>query len=138
VDAPAIVFDAQALLAFIDGDPSAEAVRAILADAAAGRRSVLMSVVNVAETMYVVERRGGAHASTAMLDLIQQLPIELVNVDLELAARAAYFKARGGISLGDCFAAALAHRESIPVLTADPEFKQVADLVTIAWLAQSA
>ena len=135
MDSQAIVFDAQPLLAFVDGDPSAEAVRGILADAAAGRRSILMSVVNVAEAMYVVERRGGADGSTAMLDLIQQLPIELVNINVELAARAAYFKARGGMSLGDCFAAALAHRESISLLTADPEFKVVADLVTIAWLA---
>lgn len=130
----AIVFDAQPLLAFLGGEPGAETVRSILAEAAAGRRAILMSVVNVAETMYVVERRGGPDASHAALDLVQQLPLQLVSVDLELAARAAYFKARGGISLGDCFAAALAHRESIPVLSADPEFKRVADVVEVTWL----
>lgn len=130
----AIVFDAQPLLAFLGGEPAAETVRSILAEAAAGRRAILMSVVNVAETMYVVERRGGPDASHAALDLVQQLPLQLVSVDLELAARAAYFKARGGVSLGDCFAAALAHRESIPVLSADPEFKRVADVVEVTWL----
>jgi uncharacterized protein with PIN domain len=130
----AIVFDAQPLLAFLGGESSAETVRAMLAEAAAGRRSILMSVVNVAEAMYVVERRGGPDASHATLDLVQQLPLQLVEIDLELAARAAYFKARGGISLGDCFAAALGYRESIPVLSADPEFERVVDLVEVTWL----
>lgn len=93
-----------------------------------------MTVVNAAEVMLVQERRGGAEASHRTLDLLQDLPITLVNVDLELAARAAYLKTRGGISFADCFAAALAHRDGIPVLTGDREFERVADLVQVRWL----
>ena len=55
-------------------------------------------------------------------------------VDLELAARAAWFKLRGGISYADCFAAALAHRDGLPLITGDPEFRRVEDVVRIAWL----
>ena len=59
---------------------------------------------------------------------------EIVVADLELAARAAWIKLRGGISYADCFAAALAHRDRIPVLTGDPEFRRVEDIVEVAWL----
>ena len=93
-----------------------------------------MTVVNAAEVMLVQERRGGATASHRTLELLQELPISLVGVDLELAARAAYLKMRGGISFADCFAAALAHRDSSPVLTGDREFERVSDLVEVFWL----
>jgi PIN domain nuclease of toxin-antitoxin system len=129
-----IVLDAHPLIAFLNGEPGADAVRALLTDAAAGLRRPLLSVVNAAEVMYWQEREGGAEASHATLDLLQQLPLELVPIDLELAARAAYFKARGGMSLGDCFAAGLAQRESCPVLTGDREFKRAAGLIEIVWL----
>jgi PIN domain nuclease of toxin-antitoxin system len=63
------------------------------------------------------------------------LPVELVNIDLELAARAAWFKAGGGISYGDAFVIALAHREGAPVLTGDREFEHVTDRVDVMWLS---
>ncbi len=58
-----------------------------------------------------------------------------MNVNLELAARAAYFKGRGGISLADCFAAGLAHREGVPLLTDDREFERVTHGVEVLWLS---
>lgn len=130
----ALVLDAQPLVAFINDEPGADAVRGFLQRARSGQLRLRMSVVNAAEVMLVQERRGGAEASHRTLELIGDLPIELVNVDLELAARAAYLKRRGGISYADCFAAALAHRDAIPVLTADREFERVADLVEVRWL----
>ncbi|MGP1675025.1 MAG: PIN domain-containing protein, partial [Candidatus Limnocylindrales bacterium] len=57
-----------------------------------------------------------------------------ITVDLELASRAAWFKLRGGISYADCFAAALAHRDGLPLITGDPEFRRVEDVIQIAWL----
>jgi predicted nucleic acid-binding protein len=130
----ALVLDAHPLAAFINGEPGAEHVRSLLESARAGTSRLSMTVVNAAEVMLVQERRGGAQASHRTLDLLQDLPIRLVNVDLELAARAAYLKMRGGISFADCFAAALAHRDGIPVLTGDREFERVADLVHVRWL----
>jgi uncharacterized protein with PIN domain len=130
----AIVLDAHPLVVFLNGEPGAALVEALLAQARNGTTRVLMSVVNAAEVLVAQERRGGADASHRTLDLLQELPLELIDVDLELAARASYFKARGGISLADCFAAALAHREGLPVLTGDPEFELVADEVEVIWL----
>ena len=38
------------------------------------------------------------------------------------------------MSYADCFAAALAQRESAAVVTGDPDFRQVEQLVAIDWL----
>jgi uncharacterized protein with PIN domain len=129
----ALVLDAQPVGAFINGEAGARLIETLLDRARAGETRLLMAVVNAAEVMVVQERRGGAEASHRTLELLQALPIELVTVDLELAARAAYFKVRGGISLADCFAAALAQREGLPVLTGDREFERVADSIELLW-----
>jgi uncharacterized protein with PIN domain len=129
----ALVLDAPPVVAFINGEAGARLIETLLDRARAGETRLLMAVVNAAEVMVVQERRGGAEASHRTLELLQALPIELVTVDLELAARAAYFKVRGGISLADCFAAALAQRDGLPVLTGDREFERVADTVEVLW-----
>jgi predicted nucleic acid-binding protein len=61
---------------------------------------------------------------------------DIVDADLELAARAAWSKLRGGISYADSFAAALAHRDALPLITGDPEFQRVEDVIRVAWLDQ--
>ena len=130
----ALVLDAQPVVAFVNGEPGAQLIEALLDRARSGEARLLLAVVNAAEVLVVQERRGGAEASHRTLELLQALPIELVTVDLELAARAAYFRVRGGISLADCFAAALAQRDGMPVLTGDREFERVADSIDVLWI----
>lgn len=93
-----------------------------------------MTTVNAGEVIYGLERVWGGNAGHETLRSLQDLPIEIVTVDLELAARAGWLKLRGGIAYADCFAAALAHRDGIPVITGDQEFRRVEDVVQIAWL----
>jgi len=138
LDVDALVLDAQPVVAFINGEAGASLIEALLDRAGRGDTRLLMAVVNVAEVMIVQERRGGADASHRTLELLQDLPIDLVAVDLELAARAAYFKFRGGISLADSFAAAVAHRDGIPVLTGDREFERIANSVEVIWFGGGA
>jgi uncharacterized protein with PIN domain len=133
LDVDVLVLDAHPVVAFINGEAGAPLIEALLDRAGRGDARLLMAMVNAAEVMIVQERRGGANASHQTLELLQDLPIELVTVDLELTARAAYFKVRGGISLADCFAAALAQREGLPVLTGDREFERVADSIEVLW-----
>jgi PIN domain nuclease of toxin-antitoxin system len=125
------------LVAYFLGEAVAEEVRQLLRRAAMGGVTLLVCVVNVAELLVAVERQGGAEASHRTLEALQELPLRLVNVDLELSARAAWFKAGGGISYGDAFAIALAHREHLPVLTGDREFERVTDRVEVVWLEAS-
>jgi ribonuclease VapC len=132
-----LVLDAHPVVAFVNGEAGSELIAGFLERARDGRLRLLMTVVNAAEVLHVQERQGGAEASHRTLDLLQELPIDLMVVDLELAARAAYFKVRGGVSLAACFAAALAHRENLPLLSGDPEFERVRDVVDVRWFRGS-
>lgn len=128
------VLDAHAVVALLYDEPGAETIRSLLRDAEAGRTRLGLTTVNAGEVVLASERLGGAEASHRTLDLLQVLPIDLVAVDLELASRAAYLKRRGGISFADCFAAGLAMRDGVPVVTGDREFERVADVVPVVWL----
>ena len=66
------------------------------------------------------------------------LPIEIVDVDLELAREAARFKAVKKMSYADCFAAALARKQQAELVTGDPEFREVEDEIKVVWIGQEA
>ena len=127
------VIDAQPLVAFIKREPLWERVRDAIKAAARGEITLRLTAVNAGEVIMAVERDLGAAAAHSTLESIQSWT-EIVDVDLELGARAGWFKLRGGISYADCFAAALAHRDGVPLLTGDREFRRVEDVVQIVWL----
>lgn len=130
---PRYVIDAQPLVAYIKREPNWERVATTIGEATAGRVTLNLTSVNAGEVVLGAERAFGSLAGHRALDSLQ-LWTDVVAVDLELAARAAWFKLRGGISYADCFAAALAHREGIPLITGDSEFRRVEDVIEIAWL----
>ena len=68
------------------------------------------------------------------LQEIAQLPIEIVDVDLELGKLAASLKAEHNLPYADCFAAALAQARKSIVVTGDNDFERVGTAVNIRWL----
>ncbi len=122
------VLDASAVMAFFDARPGSEKVRDLLAkagEAADPKRFLLLSVVNWGEVYYVIWRdRGEAVASQKMIE-IAQLPIEIVDADMELTKLAAGFKARYKLPYVDCFAAALSHQRKATLVTSDQDFQSV-------------
>ncbi len=62
---------------------------------------------------------------------LEALPLELVPADRELAFAAAALKTGRGLG----YAAALAQRGKTSVVTGDPDFKRVEDLVKVVWLS---
>jgi predicted nucleic acid-binding protein len=136
VDASVSAIDAQPLVAFIRREPGWEQIGRAIEEALAGSRTLRLTAVNAGEVTYAIERDLGSLAGHRALAAIQDWT-EVISVDLELAARAAWIKLRGGISYADCFAAALAHRDGIPLITGDPEFRRVEDVIEVAWLAGS-
>jgi predicted nucleic acid-binding protein len=133
VDHVVSVIDAQPLVAFIRREEGWERIGHTISEALAGRRTLRLTAVNAGEVTYGVERSLGAVSGHRALVAVQAWT-EIVAVDLELASRAGWLKLRGGISFADCFAAALAHRDGIPLITGDPEFRRVEDVIAISWL----
>jgi ribonuclease VapC len=133
VEPTRFAIDAQPLVAFIKREPGWQRIGPYLDAGQAGTLELRLTSVNAGEVLWAVERDLGALVGHRALRSIQDWS-DIVVADLELATRAAWIKLRGGMSYADCFAAALAHRDGIPVITGDPEFRRVEDLVEIAWL----
>ncbi len=133
---PDFVLDSYAVLAYLQGERSKARVVRLLEDAGAGRCSVHISLINLGEVLYIVERERGLMAAVRTLAAIEQLPIGISPVSRETVLAAAHIKARYAISYADAFAVVEAKDRGCALLTGDPEFNKIADagLVAIEWL----
>mgnify|MGYP001575701665 CR=1 FL=1 len=129
-----LVLDSYALMAHLMAQLPGAAVRDFLQRADSGELRLFMSVVNLGEVLYTVERRKGLTAAQDTLSAIEELPIVLEEATKTQALLAARFKAQFPIAYADCFALALAQSKGLPVLTGDPEFAKAEDKVAVQWL----
>ena len=131
---PDVVLDSYALLAFLYQEKGYKEIGALIETALENRQPLLISSVNWAEIRYVVERKSGGAAWGKNRLKILSLPIEIVPVDQDLAELAGKIKSSRKISLGDCFAAALAKQRNGEIYTGDPEFKSLEPEWKVVWL----
>ena len=128
------VLDAHGLLVFLEKEAGYEKVEQSFVAAVEKDRYLLMASVNFGEVYYIVLRECGQDKAHEIEKIIRTLPIEIIDVDIQLAKEAARFKASHKISYADCFAAALAKLHKGEVITGDKEFKTVESEIKIAWL----
>ena len=133
---PIYVLDSYAMLAYLDGETGMERVRMVLEQALNAQVRVLLSMINVGEVLYITEREIGLVPAQAALAAIDQLPIEFLPVTREAMLAAAHIKANHPIAYADAFAVAAAQEFNATVLTGDPEFQAVSELVTVEWLGR--
>jgi predicted nucleic acid-binding protein len=131
------VLDSFAVLAYLQKEPGSARVAEVLGRARRRQAEVYLSVINLGETAYTIERAHGLTAAKSALAALDQLPILLVPVDRPLALAAAHLKANYAIAYADAFAAALALQQNATVLIGDPEFLALERVLTIDWLAQA-
>jgi len=134
VEPPVVILDSFALLSLVRGEAGAARVQQVLSTAREGRCRALFSLISLAETAYIVERRHGLSGVQRVLSLVEDLPLELGEVDRQAALAAAHVKAHHSLALADAFAVALALEEAGTVLTGDPDFHSVEKLVSVEWL----
>ena len=118
----AVVLDTSALMAVLLGEPESARCAAILGAEA----RLLISAGTLAEALIVAGSRG---IGTEMATLVAEGGIEVIPVTAATAARVAEASAawgRGhhpaGLNFGDCFAYALAHETSYPLLYVGQDF----------------
>jgi ribonuclease VapC len=121
----AVVLDASAVLALMDGEPGEDAVAAVLPGA-------LLSAVNLAEVVSKLAERG-MPAAQAHADAMA-LGIEVVGFDGALALDAGALRPltrAAGLSLGDrcCLALARSHRAA--VLTTEVRWERMAKAIGV-------
>ena len=130
----AILFDSFALLAYLENENGAARVTERLRQAAAGQCRILMTAINLGEVLYITERERGLPMAHRVLALVESLPITVMETENALVFEAAHIKATHRLSYADAFAVAAALREDAAILTGDPEFRCVEELVKIEWL----
>jgi len=128
------VLDAHGLLVFLEKEAGYEKVEQSFVAAVEKDKSLLMASVNFGEVYYIVLRECGQDKAREIEKIIRTLPVEIIDVDMQLAREAARFKANHKMSYADCFAAALAKLHKGEVITGDKEFKAVENEIKIAWL----
>jgi ribonuclease VapC len=128
------VLDSFAVLAYLEGEYSADRVRRILSDAQVNQCTVFMSLINLGEVMYITERERGLARAQETLALIEQLPIKIIPVTQQSVFTAAHIKAQCPVSYADAFAIAVAREHGAVVVTGDPEFRRAQDFIKIEWL----
>ena len=129
-----VVLDTWAMLAYLDGEPAGAQVRQILRRARKKQISLLFSLINYGECLYIVEREQGLQKAQQAAGIIDQLALRVAPADRPLVFEAAHVKARYSVSYADAFSIALAKRNGGAVMTGDPEFKLVESEVTVHWL----
>lgn len=128
------VLDAQAVLAFYQGERGAQTVENLLLDGHAGRVALLISVVNWGEVYYALARKQGRQAAEVWMRDFDRLPLRLVDAGREMAFTAAQLKTKRRLPYADSFAAALAKLSHGTVVTGDAEFELAEPEVPILWL----
>ena len=131
---PRYVLDSYALLAYVRAEPGGDEVRSLLGEAQKGQAEVYLSLINLGEVVYIVERRRGETVADEVVKKVHSLPILIADVDEERVLGAAHIKANQAISYADAFVAALAKELDAQVVTGDPQFEKVEPMVQVFWL----
>ena len=128
------VIDAHGLLVFLEKEAGFEKVEQFFVTAVEKDNYLLMTSVNFGEVYYIILRECGQEKAHEIEKIIRTLPIDIIDVDLNLAREAARFKATKKISYADCFAAALAKIRRGELVTGDREFEFLENEIRIFWI----
>jgi predicted nucleic acid-binding protein len=128
------VLDSWALLCYLGQEPGFEKMIELFEKAVESSKPLLMCVINWGEVYYQVARRFGDQKAQEIEQLIQTLPIMVVEADKDLTREAARIKVTKRMAYADCFAAALARLKKGELYTGDPEFKAVEKDIKVVWL----
>jgi ribonuclease VapC len=128
------VLDSWALIAYFLGEESSPKVIQILKDAARTETRLLISVINWGEVLYTIEMRYGKEKKAQAEDIMNEMLLDVVDVNRELARLASHLKASEKLPYGDAFAAALAMSRRAELITGDKDFRVVEGRIRINWI----
>ncbi len=103
-------------------------------DASVGECRALVPLINLGETVCITERERGLAKAQQVLAIIEQLPIEILPVNRQTVLAAAHVKAQYPVVHADAFAVVAAQELEGTLITGDPEFESVKDIVQIDWI----
>ena len=133
-ETPRRLLDSYAILALLNDEEGAEAVAGFLREATGGGEPLLVNEINLGEVYYIVARHRSVEDAERVLLHLETLPLEVVGNEYAHVLDAARVKAVYPLSYADAFAVATAARLGAEVVTGDPEFRVVEELVAVEWI----
>jgi predicted nucleic acid-binding protein len=134
---PHLVLDSFAVLAYYRDEAGGPVVARMLNNARRGEVRLSIAVVNLAEVFYRTARERGRTRANILLSEFAEYPVDVVDIDRDLALEAALIKAEHPISYADCIAAALTERLHGTLVTGDPDFQRLQYRIPIEWLPRA-
>ena len=128
------MLDSYPLLAYFQDEPAADHVEQLLEAASRQEASLYLSLISLGEVAYIIERRHGQGRWRAVQTLVDRWPVQVAGIDRERVLNAAHIKAHHPISYADAFAVALAQELNALLVTGDPEFHKVEEIIQVLWL----
>ncbi len=136
-----VVFDAFALMTWLQGEQGSLQVEEWLARAEQKETDIFISTINLGEVYYRLQKVGQTEAAEEFLQDIREknIPIKMAPATNRRVWAAARLKAGYPIAYADGFAAALAQELYSPLLTGDRDFELLAadGTLQIIWLPPS-
>lgn len=129
------ILDSYALLCLFDGKRQNEnkAIKKLLESADHNKISLYMSKMNEGEVYYKLCKYIGKEIALGFRADIKRgiFPIQIVPVNDRRVDEASAIKAEYNISYADAFCIGLAKEMGLPVITGDPEFDAVKDIIRV-------
>jgi predicted nucleic acid-binding protein len=131
--------DSYAVIGYLENEPFAEKIEAILKKAQKNRLRAYLHAIHLGEVYYITHREQGQQIADIAYSRIKAWPVRLVDqIGEDLLLKAATLKSKYPISYANSFAAALSVLLGCPLLTGDPEFKVLESdgVIAVDWLGK--
>jgi predicted nucleic acid-binding protein len=117
-----LVVDSFAFLAYYRDEPGADEILQWIHDAVDGKVKLYATTYNLGEVYYMIWRKHSKIHSDKVWKELMQLPLVIVEPDIQMTFEAATLKASSKLSYADAHAAALALHLKATLITGDREF----------------
>ena len=129
-----LVLDTSALVTLIEDEAGVEEVAALVEDALAEQVHLYLSVIAKIELFYISVQEQGEAIANERMELLDDLPVRVVDVTEDLVEVIGQLKAKHSMSFADCCIAGLAVSLDAELVHKDPEYEQVKDRITLRTL----
>lgn len=129
------VFDSFAVLTYFYEQDGTERIEQLLVSLKKqSSKKAWLSLINLGEVYYIIARNEGFSKADQAIVLLKKWPIEILVPGEKITLSAARIKASYALSYADAFVVASAIEKQAVILTGDPEFSQLKDLVQVEWI----
>ena len=131
---PKCLLDAYGLLLFLQKEGPYQIIKTRFRDAQDNGNPILINEMSVGEIFHVTAHVHSIEKAEAFLPLLEVLPLETISNNLENVLQAARIKAQYALGYISALVTVTAERENAVLLTGDPEFHKVEEVIDIQWL----